>query len=106
MGLGLDLQPNVLAVHMRPHFPLLVLTLLLGALACARPRTDGAVKPVPAGLDSAAIDRWVAAERRACRGTVETFSDDGAVALRTPSDSASTLRHFRRVTGVRCASDR
>jgi hypothetical protein len=81
-----------------------VVGLLLGAVACPQPRIDAAVKPVPADLDSAATDRWLAAERRACRGTFETLIDEGAVAQRTPPDSATTFRYFRRVTGVRCGS--
>lgn len=72
---------------------------LLNVLACARAPATPAVTPVPAGLDSGAVERWVAAERRSCRGAFETLSDEGAVAT---GDSARVFRYFRRVTSVRC----
>ena len=77
---------------------------LFACLACAPPRANTAVRPVPAGLDSVQVAGWLAAERRVCRGQFEALYDEGAVAQGTSPDSASVFRYFRRVTGVRCTS--
>lgn len=74
--------------------------LVFAAGACAHAPAD-VMKPVPADLDSAGTARWVAAERRACRGVFEMVVDEGEVAR---PDSTRTFHYIRRVAGVRCHS--
>jgi hypothetical protein len=96
-------QESMTPNHLGAHRAAFALGVILSA-ACARPAADGAVKPVPTGLDSAATVRWVAAERRACRGVFETLVDEGLATQATQRESAGTVRYFQRVTGVRCTS--
>ena len=85
------------------------LTLLLASLgAChtARPETSAdlsarASVDVPPGLDSAATERWVAEQRRACRGQFYSLFDEGMIARKGP-DSTVVFRYERSFAGVQC----
>ena len=59
---------------------------------------------MPPGLDSAATERWVPAERRACRGTFYTVFDETAVARTPQADSATAYRYKLYAAGVQCFS--
>ena len=74
------------------------LNALLITFGCARPPAAPVTTPVPDGLDSAATERWVASERRACRGSLAITRDEGAIR----SDSTQAFRYVQRVTAVRC----
>ena len=61
--------------------------------------------PVPVGLDSAGVERWLTEQRLACRGRLVMLWDEGG-ALRN-FDSATTTVRFRYhpgFEGVLCRS--
>jgi hypothetical protein len=71
------------------------------SIGCHR-REAGTTVPVPIGLDSAGVARWVAQQRAACRGRLLTLLDEGAV---RNFDSAATRIEFRyhsSLIGVQC----
>jgi hypothetical protein len=88
---------------------LCTLTLLLaivGACRVARPDTSAdlslrASVDVPTGLDSAATERWVAEQGRACRGQFLRLFTEDMIGRRGP-DSTVVFRYQRRFTGVQC----
>ena len=92
---------------------LCTLTLLLvisGACRTARRETPAdlslrASVDVPPGLDSAATERWVAEQRRACRGQFYSLFDEGMIGRKGP-DSTVVFRYDRRFTGVQCLTSR
>ena len=63
------------------------------------------IVPVPMGLDSVGVARWLDQQRAACRGRLVMLRDEG-VAVRD-FDSAAARREFRYhsgLVGVQCQS--
>jgi hypothetical protein len=56
-------------------------------------REAATIVPVPMGLDSAGVARWVAQQRTACRGRLVTLWDEGGRARNF--DSTATSTEFR-----------
>jgi hypothetical protein len=91
-----------------PTLPLLLA--ILGACHTARPATSAdlsvrASVDVPAGLDSAATERWAAEQRRACRGQFYSLFDESMIGRKGP-DSTVVYRYERRFSGVQCLTDK
>jgi hypothetical protein len=57
--------------------------------------------PVPIGLDSVGVARWLADQRKACRGRLVTTYDEGSV---HNFDTASVIEYRYRIglIGVQC----
>jgi hypothetical protein len=49
------------------------------SMSCHHPATVTPLVPVPVGLDSAGVVRWLDEHRSACRGRLVTFRDEGSV---------------------------
>lgn len=87
----------------RPPFDSTVAALALLTVACAgQPQLAARETPIPAGLDSAARTRWVAAEERACHGVFTRSFDEAAIRRTASADSVVPYRYVRILTGVRC----
>ena len=89
---------------------LLTLSLLLASVAgsCRTARRDAAPDiplsasvSVPPGLDSAATERWLAEQRRACRGRFFSVFDENMIGRKGP-DSTVVFRYERTFSGVQC----
>jgi hypothetical protein len=76
--------------------------LLLVAAACVTKRGEARATPMPAGLDRAASERWIAQRRHECRGAFMTFFDEGQNAATVGPDSMHVYRYVRSVSGVQC----
>lgn len=85
---------------------------LLGVGACHRAQPSRsqdisahASISVPPGLDSAATARWVADQRRACRGQFFSLFDEGMIGKKG-ADSLVVFRYEKSFRGVQCVVTR
>jgi hypothetical protein len=67
------------------------------SIGCHHSPPATTVVPVPIGLDSAGVARWLGQQRAACRGRLITLLDQGAV---RNFDSAATSTEFRYHSGL------
>jgi len=66
-------------------------------------REAATIVPVPMGLDSAGVARWVAQQRTACRGRLVTLLDEGGTARNFDSTATRTeFRYHSYLAGVQC----
>ena len=66
-------------------------------------REAATIVPVPMGLDSAGVARWVAQQRTACRGRLVTLLDEGGTARDFDSTATRTeFRYHSYLAGVQC----
>jgi hypothetical protein len=75
------------------------------SLGCHHVPAAAAIVPVPVGLDSAGVERWLADQRWACRGRLVMLWDEGGAARNF--DSATTIvgsRYHAGLEGVLCRS--
>jgi hypothetical protein len=89
---------------------LTLLLAILGACRTARPEPSAdlslrASVDVPAGLDSAETERWVAEQRRTCRGQFFSVFDEHMIGRKGP-DSTAVFRYERRFSGVQCLTEK
>jgi hypothetical protein len=83
--------------------PTLVACLLGLSIGCHRKGVGQAIVPVPAGLDSAGVARWVSEQRAACSGHLVSYHDEGGGTR--DFDSVPPRRSYRYVStvlGVSC----
>jgi hypothetical protein len=96
-----------------PNVRLVFVGLLTAAgLSCRPPKSVRAGDPrvnavvaVPAGLDTAATERWTAEQASGCRGFLVKLFDEGAIGQTKP-DSTLVYHYERRLTGIRCQAKR
>ena len=58
--------------------------------------------PVPIGLDSAGVARWLGQQRAACLGHVVTFLDEGAVRNFDSGATSAGFRYHSGLVGIEC----
>jgi len=62
-----------------------------------------AIVPVPIGLDSAGVARWLTQQRTDCRGHLITVLDEGGAVRNFDSASKeTTARFYAALAGVQC----
>jgi hypothetical protein len=74
------------------------------SVGCHHREPATTIVPVPIGLDSAGVARWLGQQRAACRGHLVTLLDEGSI---RNFDSAATRTEFRYhswLVGVQCRS--
>jgi hypothetical protein len=69
------------------------------SIGCHRGTAAAAMLPIPVGLDSVGVERWLGEQRSACRGRLVMLWDEGG-AVRN-FDSATTTARFRYRSGLR-----
>jgi hypothetical protein len=71
------------------------------AIDCHR-RPATTIVPVPTGLDSSGIARWLGQQRAACRGHLVTLVDEGAVRNIDSAATRTDVRYRSSLVGVQC----
>ena len=84
------------------RFAVTIAAFIVVALSgCHRRPAATPVIPVPNGLDSVGVQRWLAAQRKACRGHLVTARDEGAF-HNFDSTSIPEYRYRIGLVGVQC----
>ena len=72
-------------------------------LGCHRSaKTATSIVPVPIGLDSAGLTRWLSQQRTDCRGHLIKFLDEGAVRNFDSVAAGTSFRFQSGLVGVQC----
>jgi hypothetical protein len=58
--------------------------------------------PIPVGLDSAGVARWLDQQRGACRGHLVNLLDEGAVRNFDAASTSTEFRYHSGLVGVQC----
>jgi hypothetical protein len=73
------------------------------SIGCHHREVATTIVPVPIGLDSAGVARWIAQQRAACRDRLVTLMDEGGTARNFDSSAPSReFRYHSGLVGVQC----
>jgi hypothetical protein len=74
---------------------------------CYRSRGDTDIVPVPTGLDSIGLARWLGQQEAACRGHLVRFLDEGGATRDFDSvGGRAPVRYLSGLVGVACRRER
>lgn len=75
---------------------------VIASLGCHHRETVTRIVPVPVGLDSGGVVRWLDQQRAACRGRLVTFRDEGSLRNFDFATMSRGSQYQSGLVGVQC----